>query len=126
MIISRIVSTALGGFIALGALTGVPSVAKADTASTAAIIAGAAAIVGALLIDNNSGRSYYVRGNQRHYVSHDTAMYYRQHHGNGNNGNRGNGNYGNRGNGNGNHDNNGNNGNNGHQNNHGNNGQDHR
>jgi hypothetical protein len=83
----HLVSTALGGLVLLGSLTGTATVAKADTASTIAIAAGAAAIVGALLTDN-SGRSYYVRDNQRHYVDHNTAVYYRSRHGNGyNNGN---------------------------------------
>ncbi len=74
-----------------GSLGGTATIARADEASTLAIAAGAAAIVGALLTDS-SGHSYYVRGNQRHYVSHDQAMYYRNHHGNmgGGNMNRGN------------------------------------
>jgi hypothetical protein len=88
---SHLVSTALGGLVLFGSLTGTATVAKADTASTIAIAAGAAAIVGALLTDN-TGRSYYVRGNQRHYVDHNTAVYYRSHHGN--NGYHGGGNMG--------------------------------
>ena len=88
---SRLISLPLAGLITLGTLGGTATVAQADTASTAAIAIGAAAIVGALLTDN-SGRSYYVNGNQRHYVSHDTATYYRSHHGNGNHGYSGNGN----------------------------------
>ena len=89
---SRLFSLPLAGLITLGTLGGTAAVAQADTASTAAIAIGAAAIVGALLTDN-SGRSYYVNGNQRHYVSHDTAMYYRGHHGGG--GYHGNSGYGN-------------------------------
>jgi hypothetical protein len=77
---SHIASTALGAMIALGSFGAATAPAVADTASTAAIAIGAAAIIGALLTDN-SGRSYYVRGNQRHYVSHDTAVYYRSHRG---------------------------------------------
>jgi hypothetical protein len=93
MKLSALASTTLGGLIVLSTLGGTASIAQADTASTVAIAAGAAAIVGALLTDN-SGRSYYVRGNQRHYVSHDTAQDYRGHHGGGNmgHGNMGHGN----------------------------------
>jgi hypothetical protein len=78
---SSIVSVALGGLMLAGSLGGTATIARADEASTLTIAAGAAAIVGALLTDN-SGHSYYVRGNQRHYVSHDQAMYYRNHRGN--------------------------------------------
>jgi hypothetical protein len=80
---SHLVSTALGGLIALGSVAGIATPAKADTGSTIAIAGAAALIVGSLLSDS-SGRSYYVRNNQRHYVSHDTAVYYRSHHGGGN------------------------------------------
>jgi hypothetical protein len=76
---SRLLSTALGGFIVLGALAGTPTIVKADTASTAAIIAGAAAIAGALLYDGNN-RPYYVRNNHRYYVTQQEAQYYRGHH----------------------------------------------
>lgn len=55
-----------------------PKAAQADTASTMAI-AGAAAIVGALLIDGNN-RPYYVNNNHRYYVSQSQANYYRAHH----------------------------------------------
>ena len=109
--------------IAIGGLTVAatfvaPQPAPADTATTAAIIAGAAAIVGALLLDSNQ-RPYYVKDNRRYYVSQPEATYYRTHYHAvqrqawvpeqrypiarpypGNNGNHGNGNYGN---GNGNH-----------------------
>ena len=88
---SMLSSTAFGGLIVLSTLGGSASIAQADTASTIAIAAGAAAIVGALLTDN-SGHSYYVQNNQRHYVSHDQAEYYHNHHGNGNM-NHGGGNY---------------------------------
>jgi hypothetical protein len=90
---SHLASAALGGLIVLGSLGGSASIARADTASTIAIAAGAAAIVGALLTDN-SGHSYYVSGNQRHYVSHNSAQYYRGHHGNMGRGNMGHGNMG--------------------------------
>jgi hypothetical protein len=55
----RLISTAFGGLLVLGTLGGAPTAAKADTASTVAIAAGAAAIVGALLYDSNN-RPYYV------------------------------------------------------------------
>jgi hypothetical protein len=51
----------------------------ADTASTVAIAAGAAAIVGALLYDSND-RPYYVRNNHRYYVTQPEEQYYRVHH----------------------------------------------
>jgi len=76
---SRLVSTALGGLLTLGALGGTPTVAKADTASTAAIVAGAAAIVGALLYDGNN-HPYYVHNNRRYYVTQNEAQYYRARH----------------------------------------------
>jgi hypothetical protein len=72
-------STALGALLTVGALGGEPIAAKADTASTVAIAAGAAAIVGALLYDGNS-RPYYVRNNHRYYVTSGEASYYRSHH----------------------------------------------
>jgi len=60
--------------------TGVaPSVARADTASTAAIIAGAAAITGALIYDS-SNHPYYVQSGRRYYVTPSQATWYRQHH----------------------------------------------
>ncbi|HEV3156831.1 MAG TPA: hypothetical protein VGZ00_05735 [Candidatus Baltobacteraceae bacterium] len=58
---------------------GVTSPARADTGSTAAIIAGAAAIVGALIYDSNN-HPYYVRDGHRYYVTEQQAGYYRQHH----------------------------------------------
>jgi hypothetical protein len=79
MKLSLFTSTALAGALVLGAVVGTPSIAKADTASTAAIIAGAAGIVGALLYDNNN-RPYYVRNNRRYYVTQNEAQYYRGHH----------------------------------------------
>ena len=75
----RLVSTALGGLLVLGTFGGAQIAAKADTASTAAIVAGAAAIVGALLYDSNN-RPYYVRNNHRYYVTQAEAQYYRGHH----------------------------------------------
>ncbi len=76
---TRIISTALGGLILAGSLAGTTAVAKADTASTAAIVFGAAAIAGALLYDSNN-HPYYVRDNRRYYVTQDEARYYRSHH----------------------------------------------
>lgn len=76
---SRLVSSALGALLALGALNQTQTAAKADTTSTAAIAAGAAAIVGALLYDGNR-QPYYVRDNRHYYVSQSEANYYRAHH----------------------------------------------
>jgi hypothetical protein len=69
----------LAAFLGFGAISGAPTVAKADTTSTLLIAAGAAAIVGALLYDGNN-RPYYVRSNHRYYVTQDEAQYYRGHH----------------------------------------------
>jgi hypothetical protein len=52
-----------------------PRPASADTASTLAIVAAAAAIVGAIAYDN-SGRPYYVRDGRRWYVAPAVADYY--------------------------------------------------
>jgi hypothetical protein len=52
--------------------------AQADTGSTAAIVAAAGAIVGALLTDSNN-QSYYVNNGRHVYVSRNTATYYRAH-----------------------------------------------
>jgi hypothetical protein len=52
--------------------------AMADTTSTAAIAIGAAAIVGAILMDSNN-QPYYVNNGRHVYVSRDTANYYRAH-----------------------------------------------
>jgi hypothetical protein len=52
--------------------------ALADTNSTAAIAVGAAAIVGAILMDSNN-QPYYVNNGRHVYVSQDTANYYRAH-----------------------------------------------
>jgi hypothetical protein len=79
MKISSLALPALGGLLILGSVTGNPAPAKADTASTVAIAAGAAAIVGALLYDGNN-HPYYVRNNHRYYVTQNEAQYYRQHH----------------------------------------------
>ena len=75
----RLVSTVLGALLILGTLEGIRTAAKADTASTAAIAAGAAAIIGALLYDGNN-HPYYVRNNHRYYVTQSEAQYYRGHH----------------------------------------------
>ena len=42
-------------------------------------LAGAAAIVGALIYDGNN-HPYYVRNNHRYYVTQQEATYYRGHH----------------------------------------------
>jgi hypothetical protein len=68
----------LGSMIAATTFS-VPQPAAADTASTAAMIAGAAAIVGALVYDQNN-HPYYVRNNHRYYVTQQEAQYYRAHH----------------------------------------------
>jgi len=71
-------AAAIGSLVLAGTFVA-PQPAVADTASTIAIAAGAAAIVGALLIDNNN-RPYYVRDNRRYYVTQNEAQYYRAHH----------------------------------------------
>ena len=75
-IITRLTLVLAVACMAFGAMA--PRPAAADTQSTAAIIAGAAAIVGALLSDN-SGNQYYVNDGYRHYVNRDVANYYRSH-----------------------------------------------
>ena len=75
----RLASTVLGSLALAGTLAGTATPAKADTASTIAIAAGAAAIVGALLYDG-SNHPYYVRNNHRYYVTQGEATYYRGHH----------------------------------------------
>lgn len=75
----RLATSALGGLLLAGTLGGAPIAARADTASTAAIVAGAAAIVGALIYDSNN-HPYYVRNNRRYYVTPQEAQYYRAHH----------------------------------------------
>jgi hypothetical protein len=79
MKISSIILPALGSLLVLGSIGGTPTAAKANTASTIAIAAGAAAIVGALLYDGNN-HPYYVRNNHRYYVTQQEATYYRGHH----------------------------------------------
>lgn len=69
---------ALGTALVATVSISIPRPAQADTASTALIVAGAASIVGALLIGANN-QPYYVRDNQRYYVSQDEANYYRSH-----------------------------------------------
>jgi hypothetical protein len=76
---TKIMSSGLGAIILVGNFSGIPAPAKADTTSTVLIAAGAAAIVGALLYDSSS-HPYYVRDNQRYYVTHNEALYYRSHH----------------------------------------------
>jgi hypothetical protein len=71
-------ATAIGSLI-LAATLVAPQPVPADTASTAAIVAGAMGIVGALLIDANN-RPYYVKNNHRYYVTQPEAQYYRGHH----------------------------------------------
>jgi hypothetical protein len=60
------------------ALASVPHAAQADTTSTVAIIAAAAAIVGTILVDSNN-QPYYVNNGRHVYVSQNTATYYRAH-----------------------------------------------
>jgi hypothetical protein len=79
MKISALVLPAVSGLLVFGSIGGTPLPAKADTASTMAIVAGAAAIVGALVYDSN-GHPYYVRNSRRYYVTQDEATYYRSHH----------------------------------------------
>ncbi len=79
MKVQQLLSTALGGVLVAGALATTSMPAAADTASTAAIAAGAAAIVGALLYDG-SNHPYYVRNNHRYYVTQNEAQYYRSRH----------------------------------------------
>jgi hypothetical protein len=76
---SHVLLPALGGLLVLGSLGGSPAPAKADTTSTALIVAGAASIVGALLYDANN-HPYYVRNNHRYYVTQSEAQYYQGHH----------------------------------------------
>jgi hypothetical protein len=73
--ISKIVLAA--GVLAV-TIFALPRPASADTQSTAAIVAAAALIVGAIAYDS-SGRPYYDRDGRRWYVSRDTADYYRMH-----------------------------------------------
>jgi hypothetical protein len=70
---------AIGGALVATATVSMSAPAKADTASTLLIAAGAAAIVGALLVDSNQ-HPYYVKNNQRYYVTQNEATYYRAHH----------------------------------------------
>jgi hypothetical protein len=70
---------ALGAGLIATIAIGAPRPAQANTTSTAFIIAGAAAIVGALLVDSQN-KTYYVKNNKRYYVTPDEATYYRSHH----------------------------------------------
>jgi hypothetical protein len=58
--------------------TAVP--AQADTATTAAIVAGLGAIAGALIYDSNRHQYYYVRSGRHVYVDNNTANAYYQRH----------------------------------------------
>jgi hypothetical protein len=70
---------ALAGMFSIALTMGAPSMVRADTGSTAAIIAGAAAIAGALIYDS-SNHPYYVQNGHRFYVTPQQAAYYRGHH----------------------------------------------
>lgn len=76
---SSVISAILVSSVIIGGSLGSARPAQADTASTAAIIAGAAAIVGALLIDSNN-RPYYVNSGKRYYVTQAEANTWRQRH----------------------------------------------
>jgi hypothetical protein len=67
------------GTLFAASVTGVPRIASADTTSTAAIIAGAAAIAGALIYDSQN-HPYYIRDRHRYYVTDEQARWYKQHH----------------------------------------------
>ena len=71
--------TVLAGMLSIALTMGAPSIVRADTGSTAAIIAGAAAIVGALIYDSRN-HPYYVEHGHRFYVTPEQAAYYRGHH----------------------------------------------
>lgn len=83
MILSMITTSrrmaAVAGMLAIALSMGAPSVVRADTGSTAAIIAGAAAITGALIYDAGN-HPYYVQSGHRYYVSQQQAVWYRGHH----------------------------------------------
>ncbi len=70
---------AIGSALVAAASVSMSAPAKADTTSTLLIAAGAAAIVGAILIDSNQ-HPYYVKNNQRYYVTQNEVTYYRAHH----------------------------------------------
>lgn len=69
----------VGTAIVAATAVSIPRPAQADTASTVAIIAGAATIVGALLLDGNN-QPYYVNNNRKYYVTQNEASYWRSHH----------------------------------------------
>jgi hypothetical protein len=79
MKVQQKITTALGALAIAASLAATELPAHADTASTAAIVAGAAGIVGALLYDANN-RPYYIRSGHRYYVTSGEASYYRSHH----------------------------------------------
>ena len=69
-------SVLVAGLLASVTVFGMPRPASASTESTAAIVAAAALIVGAIAYDS-SNRPYYVRDGRRWYVSPSVANYYR-------------------------------------------------
>ena len=79
MNVTRLFPAGLAGVVLLGSIGGIRTASSANTASTVAIAAGAAAIVGALLYDS-SNHPYYVRNNHRYYVTQPEAQMYRAHH----------------------------------------------
>jgi hypothetical protein len=70
--------TTLASALSVAVTMGAPSMVRADTTSTA-IIAGAAAIAGALIYDS-SNHPYYVQSGRRYYVTDEQAKWYRAHH----------------------------------------------
>jgi hypothetical protein len=68
----------LAGAFGAAATMSLPRGAQADT-SVASIIAGATAIVGALLMDGNN-QPYYINDNRKYYVTQSEASYWRAHH----------------------------------------------
>ncbi len=67
-----------GGLLAGLSLFAMSAPASADTRSTAAIVAAAGLIIGAVTYDQY-GRPYYMRDNRRWYVNADAARYYNDH-----------------------------------------------
>jgi hypothetical protein len=81
MITTSLLRVAAVASLSLVATTfSLPRPAAADQASTMAIAAGAAAIVGGLLYDGNN-RPYYDHGGRRVYVNDRVAQEYRGHGG---------------------------------------------
>jgi len=75
-----VLGVAAAAVISTLGLTTTAAPAEADQASTAAIVAGLGAIVGALIYDSNRHQYYYNRGGRHQYVSNDTANAYYQRH----------------------------------------------